>query len=101
MYNYNINFEYDPQKSESNRQKHGISFEEAQALWETVGVEREVPNPYEKRWIRIAILKNKMHTCVFTIRGEKIRIISVRRSRLEEEKLFQWRVRNEKEDKQN
>jgi uncharacterized DUF497 family protein len=26
-------FEYDPHKSDSNREKHGIDFEEAQALW--------------------------------------------------------------------
>ena len=28
-----MRFEYDPDKSSANRQKHGIDFEEAQALW--------------------------------------------------------------------
>ncbi len=27
-------FEYDPHKSESNHAKHGIDFDEAQALWD-------------------------------------------------------------------
>jgi len=28
-----IKFEYDLNKSQANKQKHGIDFEEAQALW--------------------------------------------------------------------
>lgn len=29
-----MQFEYDPNKSKSNKEKHGIDFDEAQALWE-------------------------------------------------------------------
>lgn len=29
-----MDFEYDPDESEVNRQKHGIDFEEPQALWD-------------------------------------------------------------------
>jgi len=29
-----MDFEYDPQKSESNKIRHGIDFEEAKALWD-------------------------------------------------------------------
>ncbi|MBM4045702.1 MAG: hypothetical protein FJ279_11350 [Planctomycetes bacterium] len=29
-----MEFEFDPKKSESNKQKHGIDFLEAQALWQ-------------------------------------------------------------------
>ena len=28
-----MRFEYDPDKSQSNKEKHGIDFQEAQALW--------------------------------------------------------------------
>lgn len=28
-----MDFEYDPEKSLQNKQKHGIDFEEAQMLW--------------------------------------------------------------------
>lgn len=27
-------FEYDPSKSQSNKEKHGIDFDEAQVLWQ-------------------------------------------------------------------
>jgi len=33
MYNLGIKFEYNQHKSEINREKHGISLEEAKALW--------------------------------------------------------------------
>ena len=29
-----MEFEYDPEKSESNREKHGIDFNEAQLIWD-------------------------------------------------------------------
>jgi len=29
-----MDFEYDPDKSRANKAKHGIDFEEAQALWD-------------------------------------------------------------------
>ena len=29
-----MKFEFDPQQSESNKKKHGIDFNEAQALWD-------------------------------------------------------------------
>lgn len=33
-----MNFEYDPNKSESNKAKHGIDFDEAKKLWESLTV---------------------------------------------------------------
>jgi len=33
-----MEFEFDPQKSERNKKKHGIDFNEAQALWDDPGV---------------------------------------------------------------
>jgi len=37
-----MTFEYDPKKSGSNKQKHGINFSEAQALWEDIDL-LEIP----------------------------------------------------------
>lgn len=34
-----MHFEYDQQKSASNKEKHGIDFEEAQALWDDANAE--------------------------------------------------------------
>lgn len=35
----------------------------------------------EERWARIGMLDGIVHTVIFTMRGEKVRIISVRRSK--------------------
>lgn len=85
-----MQFEYDPNKSESNRNKHGIDFEEAQALWDdddllTLRVDR----PGEERHVAIGMLGELHWTAVITYRGENIRIISVRRSRKTEIALYE------------
>jgi uncharacterized DUF497 family protein len=47
----------DPQKSEPNKAKHGIDFEEAQALWnDPEAVEVKLHYPDEERYARIAKL---------------------------------------------
>lgn len=77
-----MEFEFDPKKSASNKEKHGIDFDEAQALWDsrhvTVPVERDFG---EQRFIVIGTIKERCWTAVITYRDGKIRIISVRRSR--------------------
>lgn len=86
----NSEFEFDPAKSAANRLKHGIDFEEALELWDD---ERRLEIPArvqdgEERWALIAMLWTKVWTAVFTWRGRKVRIISVRRARQEEEELY-------------
>ena len=83
-------FEYDPHKSDSNRAKHGIDFEQAQALWDDEAF-LEVParNLDEPRFLVIGKINGKYWSAVITYRGENIRIISARRSRDEEIDLYE------------
>ena len=78
-------FEYDPNKSMTNFDKHGIDFDEAQNLWED---ESKIVFPAsvegEERFLMVARYKSKHWTAVYTVRGGNIRIISVRRSRTKE-----------------
>lgn len=84
-----MEFEHDPDKSSSNLKKHGIDFEEVKAMWEDpralVVVARSVG---EERFAIIAELEGKLWSCIFTVRGERIRIISARRARDEEEERY-------------
>ena len=83
-------FEFDDAKSKSNREKHGIDFVEAQALWEdTLLLEIPAKTIDEPRALAIGIIKAKHWSAVITHRGENIRIISVRRSRDEEVALYE------------
>ncbi len=84
-----MDFEYDPKKSESNKEKHGIDFEEAQMLWDSRYITIPVEHDFgEQRFIVIGTLKERCWTAVITYRGERIRIISVRRSRKNEEAFY-------------
>ena len=85
-----MKFEFDPSKNESNRQKRGIDFVEAQALWQD-GNRVEIPAKTmdEPRSLLIGQIKGKVWSAIITYRGENIRIISVRRARDEEVELYE------------
>jgi uncharacterized DUF497 family protein len=87
---YTMPFEYDPKKSQTNREKHGINFEDAQALW-TDEDRLEIPakTEDESRFLVIGKISGKYWSAVITYRGENVRIISVRRSRDEEMELYE------------
>ena len=83
-------FEYDPIKSRSNRDKHGIDFEKAQAIWDDANyLEIPAKTVDEPRWLAIGKIGDKCYSAVITYRRENIRIISVRRSRDEEVELYE------------
>ena len=87
-----MDFEFDPQKSQSNKLKHGIDFEEAKALWsDPNAIEIELHYLDEKRRARIGRHfegGNELWTAIFTLRGEKVRLISVRRARMKEKQQY-------------
>jgi uncharacterized DUF497 family protein len=80
-----VDFEFDEAKSRANKIKHGIDFVEAQGLW--LDVRRiEIPTLTrdEPRSMIVGMIADKHWSAVITLRGDKTRIISVRRSRDEE-----------------
>jgi len=85
-----MTFEFDSSKSQSNLEKHGIDFDEAQALWNDEGrLEIPAKTQDELRFLIVGKIKNKYWSAVITYRGENIRIISVRRSRDEEIAIYE------------
>ena len=84
------NFEFDDKKSASNLCKHGIDFVTAQALWNDPDlVEVQAISDSEPRFLMIGCIRGKHWSAVITYRGNKIRIISVRRSRKSEVELYE------------
>jgi uncharacterized DUF497 family protein len=84
-----MNFEFDPRKSQANRRKHGIDFGEAQRLWEDDNHIVVIASyPEERRFLTVGLIDGKHWTAIWTERGEAIRIISVRRARQEEARLY-------------
>lgn len=85
-----MEFEFDPRKSESNKQKHGIDFYEAQELWADPDfIEIPVKTSDESRFLVIGKVSGKHWSGIITYRIKKIRIISVRRSRKEEVDIYE------------
>lgn len=84
-----MKFEYDLRKSESNRAKHGLDFDEAQKLWDGDFVDIPVRiSSGESRRLVIGEIGNDCWSAVVTMRGDATRIISVRRSRNEEKNIY-------------
>ena len=86
-----MTFEYDEQKSSINKSKHDIDFKEAQKLWEDP-YSFEIPSPQsesEDRFLVLGQINSKNYTAIITYRDINIRIISVRRSREKESKLYE------------
>jgi uncharacterized DUF497 family protein len=83
-------FEFDSEKSTTNKQKHGIDFYEAQALWNDSDlIEIPAKTADEPRFLVIGKIEGKHWSGVITYRGDSIRIISVRRSRTEEVDIYE------------
>jgi uncharacterized protein len=85
-----MGFEYDPEKSAENKGKHGVDFEEAQALWSDPAL-LEIPARVsdELRWVVIGKMNEKYWSAVITRRGNNVRLISVRQSRDEEVEIYE------------
>ncbi len=90
-----MDFDYDPNKSDENKRKHEIDFEEAQALWNDPAL-LEIParNIDEPRWmligkINLNDLGEKLWSAFITRRGGNVRLISVRRAREKEAELYE------------
>lgn len=85
-----MEFEFDQDKSEANKAKHGIDFVAAQLLWEDPD-RLQIParTRGEARLMLIGRVDDRCWSAIFTIRGDKTRIISVRRSRTKEVERYE------------
>ena len=85
-----MQYEYDPEKSRLNRVKHGIDFEEAKALWtDKYALWLDARSDIEPRYMVIGRIDDVLWSAFITYRGETARIISVRRARKQETKIYE------------
>jgi uncharacterized DUF497 family protein len=93
-----IRFEWDPRKAESNKRKHGISFEEAQTVFfDEHGLWMEDPQPsnQEERFILLGLSASlRLLVVVHALRyKDVIRIISARKATRLETREYELRLR--------
>ncbi len=92
-----MEFEWDDQKREKNIKNHGVDFISVIPLFQTgssVYFEDNRKDYGEKRLILMGELKGYLFQVAFTVRGEKIRIISARRGNKRERKIYEQKKNN-------
>lgn len=94
-----LTFEWDSRKNEENRQKHGISFQEAESVFRDPNA-RLIGDPdhsdEEDRFILLG-LSHRLNILVvchcYRRKGSVIRIISARKAAAKEEKIYEEHLR--------
>ena len=86
-----MKLEFDINKSESNKGKHGIDFVEAQSLWNDPDL-LEIPAKNledENRYLLIGKIGQTHWSAVITYQNDTVRIISMRLSRGKEVNYYE------------
>jgi len=88
-----LEFEWDSNKSDKNRRKHGVSFIDAIQIWQSLHVTVKniaYAKDGETRNATIGMIDGELFTAIWTKRRDAKRLISVRRSRDGEKEIF-WK----------
>ena len=92
-YTCSMEFEYDNNKSIKNKEKHGIDFEEAKDIWLEDNVVVPALTRDESRHMIIGKIGDNLYSCIYTVRSQKIRIISCRRSSTNEKEVYHEKIK--------
>ena len=89
-----MELEWDERKNRLNIAKHGIDFADAWRIFANPMVIRpDARRDYrETRWIALGKLEDVVVVLVFTIRGKRTRIISIRKGNKHERQVYQAKI---------
>ncbi len=81
---------FDPAKDKLNRRKHGISLAEAARFdWSSAVIWPDMRRDYrEPRMIGLGMIAHRLHAMVFVERNGVLRIISLRKANIREDKRY-------------
>lgn len=85
-----MEIEYDPAKDALNRRKHGVPLALAAVVLANLVGEDPDPGDHggEERWRAFGMVGLRLYMCVYTPRGGRLRVISLRKASSVEER--QW-----------
>ncbi len=84
-----MRFEWDPAKAKANIIRHGISFEDARAVFADLNaLELLDDTTEEERWRLLGKAGSEILMVVYTERGDRIRIISARKASKREQEVY-------------
>lgn len=86
-----MQFEWDEEKRRSNVEKHGFDFIRAVELFSGSYTQKPARDGRdgEKRWMATGIIQGRYATAIYAMRGETIRMISLRSARDDERQDYQ------------
>jgi uncharacterized DUF497 family protein len=88
-----VRFEWDPDKAAHNRKKHGVSFEEAQTVFEDdlfVVFEDPDHSIHEKRYLIMGQSnEGRLLVVSYTERARRVRLISARPANRREQRAYE------------
>jgi uncharacterized DUF497 family protein len=89
-----MGYEWDEAKSNANLKKHGLSFGDAEAVFEgdTITTEDKRKDYGELRYATLGTLQKRVVFIAHTIRAGNVRIISMRKANEREQKIYQERL---------
>ena len=85
-----MNYEHEPAKLAANVGKHGVWFSAADNFeWETAQLEVDNRKRYgETRWNAAGLIGARLFVLTFTLRGNAVRIISLRKANQREVRCY-------------
>jgi uncharacterized protein len=88
-----VEFAWDPEKAESNFEKHRVHFADAQTIFKDDGLQMAFDETSEEEGytaIGVGSL-GEISFVVYTVRGETLRFISARRATRRERREYEYR----------
>jgi uncharacterized DUF497 family protein len=85
-----MQIDFDPDKDRLNVHKHGVSLSLGKGIIAAAGIVlRDARFDYgEERFVAFGKAEGRLHVCVFTVRGDTTRVISVRKANDREVKRY-------------
>lgn len=77
-----MRYEWDTDKARANLEKHGVLFEDvARFDWDSAIEAEDIRYDYgELRMQALGLIDNRLHVLVYTMRGNSVRVISLRKA---------------------
>ncbi len=89
-----MSYEWDEAKNQANLKKHGLAFEDAEAVFEgdVITVADHRKDYEEARFVSLGALCGRVVLIAHTERAGRVRIISMRKANEREQKIYQERL---------
>ena len=86
-----MRYEWDENKRAANLAKHGVDFADAGRFDWSLAIEAtdDRSNYGKERWVALGLIGSRLHVLTYTVRGENMRLISLRKANRHEREYYE------------